>query len=81
MAFFLHIFCNNLLKTFADRRAMINRENPRQLPIEEFKLPFGGELDPGNRWVRLADVMPWEALSDVYNKALSSTEGRPALSA
>ncbi len=60
---------------------MINRKNPRQLTIEEFKLPFAGELDPRDRWVRLADAMPWEALTEVYNKALSSTAGRPALSA
>jgi len=60
---------------------MINRKNPRQLTIEEFKLPFAGELDATNRWVRLADAMPWEALTEVYNKALSSTIGRPALSA
>ncbi len=60
---------------------MINRKNPRQLTIEEFKLPFAGELDPRDRWVRLADAMPWEALTEVYNKALSSTTGRPALSA
>jgi transposase, IS5 family len=60
---------------------MINRENPRQLSIEEFELPFGGELDKRNRWVKLAEEMPWEELSVVYNKALSVSEGRPALSA
>ncbi len=59
---------------------MINRENPCQLSIEEFKLPFAGKLDPTNRWVRLADGIPWEAFTEVYNKVLSSTTGRPALS-
>lgn len=59
---------------------MINRENPRQLSIEEFKLPFAGKLDPTNRWVRLADGIPWEEFTEVYNKVLSSTTGRPALS-
>lgn len=60
---------------------MINRNNPRQLSIEEFKLPFAGELDKKNRWVKLAVVMPWEALTEVYNEALSSHTGRPGLSA
>jgi len=60
---------------------MINRENPRQLSIEEFKLPFAGELDKNNRWVKLAEAMPWEELSGVYNQALSKETGRPALSA
>jgi hypothetical protein len=31
-----------------------------QLSIEEFYVPFGGKLDPGNRWVMLAGVIPWE---------------------
>lgn len=79
--YYLHIFWYKVLKTLADRSVMINRENPRQLSIDEFKLPFAGELDKSNRWVRLAEVMPWEELSAVYNKALSMMEGRPALSA
>ena len=33
-----------------------------QLSIEEFYVPFGGKLDPGNRWVVLAGVIPWEPL-------------------
>lgn len=45
---------------------MINREDPRQLSIEEFKLPFAGELDRNNRWVKLAEAMPWEVLTEVY---------------
>ena len=60
---------------------MINRNNPRQLSIEEFKLPFAGELDNKSRWVKLTEEMPWEALSEVYNQALSSDMGRPGLSA
>lgn len=60
---------------------MINRNNPRQLSIEEFKLPFAGELAKKNRWVKLAVVMPWEALTEVYNEALSSHAGRPGLRA
>ena len=60
---------------------MINRNNPRQLSIEEFKLPFAGELDNKSRWVKLAEEMPWEALSEVYNQSLSSDTGRPGLSA
>jgi hypothetical protein len=31
-----------------------------QLSIEEFHVPFGGKLDPGNRWDVLAGVIPWE---------------------
>jgi len=31
--------------------------------------------------VKLADAMPWEELSEVYNRSLSPASGRPALSA
>jgi len=60
---------------------MINPNNPRQLSIEEFKLPFAGEPDKNNRWVKPAEAMPWEELSGVYNRALSKETGRLSLSA
>ena len=37
-----------------------------QLSIEEFHVPFGGKLDPGNRWDVLAGVIPWEPLENQY---------------
>jgi hypothetical protein len=37
-----------------------------QLSIEQFYVPFGGKLDPGNRWVVLAGVIPWEPLENQY---------------
>jgi len=58
---------------------MRNRRNPHQMSIEAFKLPFAGELNKNNRWVKLAEVMPWDELSTVYNQALSEGTGRPGL--
>jgi hypothetical protein len=37
-----------------------------QLSIEEFYVPFGRKLDLGNRWVMLADLIPWEPLENQY---------------
>ena len=34
--------------------------NSDQLTIEDFFMPFGGNLLKTNRWVRLASMMPWE---------------------
>jgi len=28
--------------------------------IEDFSIPFGGKLNPENRWVKLAEITPWE---------------------
>jgi hypothetical protein len=49
-----------------------------QLSIEEFHVPFGGKLDPGNRWVVLANVIPWEPLENRYAPLFSAKTGAPA---
>ena len=28
--------------------------------------PFGGKLDPENRWLKIADLIPWEHLESRY---------------
>ncbi len=38
--------------------------------------PFGGKLDERNRWLRIADLIPWQDLEDEYRKAFSDI-GRP----
>ena len=37
-----------------------------QLSIEDFHVPFGGTLDPDNRWVIFSSLMPWEELEETY---------------
>jgi len=49
-----------------------------QLSIEEFYVPFGGKLDPGNRWVVLAVVIPWEPLENQYAPLFNAKTGAPA---
>ncbi len=41
---------------------MVRENNPNQLSIEDIKTPFYRGLDKNNRWVRLAQVLPWEML-------------------
>lgn len=36
----------------------------------EFFLPFGGHLNPDNRWVRMASVIPWADLEEAYLETL-----------
>ena len=59
---------------------MYYRDNSEQLAMEEFFQPFGGRLRKDNRWVRLAGIMPWEYIEDIYAKNLSGATGRPAIS-
>ena len=38
-----------------------------QLPGEEFSF-YGMPLDPANRWVQLAEIIPWDVVEDEYVK-------------
>jgi len=42
---------------------MIRYKSTRQLSIEEFKTPFQIKLDIGNRWIKLGNILPWDAFS------------------
>jgi hypothetical protein len=38
---------------------MYRTEDKQQLAFKDFYLPFGGKLNPTNRWVQLAQLIPW----------------------
>lgn len=57
---------------------MIRELNPQQLTFDEFKTPFEKGLDKNNRWIVLADKIPWRELTKIYTKQLSKKMGRPA---
>jgi hypothetical protein len=57
------------------------KHNQKQLEFPDFHLPFGGHLDPDNRWVRWQQIIPWEQFEELYCSSLSdSGQGPPALS-
>lgn len=46
------------------------RETQNQLIFpDDFFLPFGGKLNKENRWVRLAEMIPWWKAEEKYAKA------------
>jgi len=57
---------------------MIKETDFKQIPVAEFKTPFETSLDPKNRWVRLANVIPWEKLAEIYTRNFRKDYGRPA---
>jgi transposase, IS5 family len=59
---------------------MYRKHHNGQLSIEAFHLPFGGTLDPDNRWVIFSSLMPWEELEETYAPQFSPTTGAPAKS-
>ncbi len=55
------------------------RQSPTgQLSFENFYLPFGGKLSGENRWVRLAELVPWEQFENEYAAQFSQGQGAPA---
>jgi hypothetical protein len=59
---------------------MYRRSTPGQLSFENFYLPFGGKLSGKNRWVKLAQLIPWEEFEAQYVEQLSEGMGAPAKS-
>ena len=60
---------------------MYNYEYTNQMKIEDFALPFGGKLNPENRWVKLAEITPWEKIEEHYAKVMCNDNGRSAFTA
>ncbi len=58
---------------------MINYTSQHQLKLELFKHPFETELDKENRWVKLAAVIPWDKLAEVYSRKLQKYTGRKSV--
>jgi hypothetical protein len=62
--------------------AFMYRDTLKQMEFEDFKLPFGGRLKSGNRWVKLAKLIPWGEIEEIYTSNLAGTGmGAPAKSA
>merc|ERR1712054_392169 len=47
-------------------------------PPEKFELPFEGKLSPNNRWVIMAELIPWDDFEEEYAKLFSAEKGAPA---
>ena len=55
--------------------------SPSQLTLAGFETPFERSLNPKNRWVVLAGLIPWDEICSLYLKQVRpSSTGRPAIS-
>ena len=48
-------------------------------PPDSFELPFEGKLSQDNRWVIMANLIPWDEFEQEYAKNFSIDMGAPAL--
>ena len=60
---------------------MYRSTNRQQLEFADFYLPFSGHLDPENRWVALAQLVPWELAEEIYHADLCKNAGQPIVPA
>lgn len=48
------------------------KHNIRQLELPDFSFPFEGHLSPNNKWVRYANLIPWDQFEKEYSQNFSS---------
>jgi hypothetical protein len=48
-------------------------------PPSKFELPFEGKLSQDNRWVIMANLIPWDEFEEDYAKNFACDIGAPAL--
>lgn len=69
----------NRKKTSRRLAASLHYISPNQLTLEGFETPFEQKLTKENRWVKLAELIPWDSIVNLYNHQFNSTEGRPPI--
>ena len=60
---------------------MVKYKSARQLSFSDFRTPFEQGLDGNNRWIRLANQIPWDDLARIYVNSLRTDFGRPSVDA
>ncbi len=58
---------------------MYRKASSSPTPPENFELPFDGKLSQDNRWIIMANLIPWEEFEEEYAKNFSIDMGAPAL--
>lgn len=57
---------------------MYLKREATNLPPETFELPFEGKLSSENRWVMMANLIPWSKFEEEYAKNFTEEMGAPA---
>jgi hypothetical protein len=59
---------------------MYRQEESTPIPPESFELTFEGKLSSDNRWVIMANLIPWKEFESEYSSGFSEEMGAPAKS-
>lgn len=57
---------------------MYKFDHEKQFSFTDFNQPQGMQINPNNRWVQKAAMIPWETIEAEYAKLFPSHTGMPA---
>ena len=57
---------------------MYKFKKEKQISFTDFNQPLGLKMNPDNRWVKKAEMIPWETIEAEYAKLFPSRTGMPA---
>lgn len=76
----MHEKISKFLKTLAPGDIKMYRKSNSAQQVFDFYLPFGGKLNPKNRWIIMSEQIPWEEIEEEYFEHFSRNQtGNPAL--
>ena len=58
--------------------AMYKFDKEKQISFTDFNQPQGLQMNPENRWVKKAEMIPWDTIEEEYAKLFPSHTGMPA---
>lgn len=50
----------------------------KQISFTDFNTPIGMKLNPNNRWVKKAEMIPWDEIEQRYAKLFTNRKGNVA---
>ena len=68
---------SQIFKNLALEVRLLYQKNKQQT-IDDFILPFGGALSPDNRWVKKAEMIPWDNIEGDYSDLFPGNSGNVA---
>ena len=60
---------------FTERKIMYKYTDNTQSNFLDFNQPIGLHMNPENRWVKMADAIPWEIFEKKYSRLFKGKNG------
>jgi len=54
---------------------MYKKNRNKQFSLSDFNQPMGLKINPENKWIKKAEMIPWSRIEDKYAALFESTTG------